>query len=65
MYTYTYIHTHVGLRTLVIAKKCLTRTEWEAWDATHKAAATALNGRDEALMAAAEAIEQVLWCVAV
>ena len=39
-----------GLRTLVIAKKKLAEEEWEAWDRRHKAAATALVDREEALM---------------
>ena len=51
-------YSNEGLRTLVIAKKVISEEEWAAWDQTHKAAATAMSGRDEALMAAAEEIEQ-------
>jgi len=47
-----------GLRTLVLAKRELTQEQWEAWDATHKAAQTALTDRDGALERAAEAIEK-------
>ena len=47
-----------GLRTLVVSKRCLSEEEWREWDGVWKAASTALSGREEALMDAAEQIEK-------
>ena len=47
----------IGLRTLCCAVRELDEGTWQAWDATHKAAACAIDDRKAKLMAAAEAIE--------
>eukprot|EP00538_Stauroneis_constricta_P006052 CAMPEP_0119547482 /NCGR_PEP_ID=MMETSP1352-20130426/1593_1 /TAXON_ID=265584 /ORGANISM="Stauroneis constricta, Strain CCMP1120" /LENGTH=1822 /DNA_ID=CAMNT_0007592425 /DNA_START=311 /DNA_END=5779 /DNA_ORIENTATION=+ len=52
-----------GLRTLVLAMRILTEKECEEWMDMHKAATTAIKGRDEKLKAAAFAIEQNLSIV--
>ena len=49
-----------GLRTLVVAKRVLTAEEWNKYDAMFQAASTALEGREEALEAAADVIEHDL-----
>ena len=47
-----------GLRTLVLARRDLTESEFSAWHATYRAASTALVDREDRLAAAAEAIER-------
>ena len=42
----------------MVAKRCLTEDEWREWDGVWRAASTALSGREEALMDAAEQIEK-------
>ncbi|KAH9136730.1 hypothetical protein LEN26_006021 [Aphanomyces euteiches] len=46
-----------GLRTLVLAKRVLTSTEYEEWNKVYQAAATSLVDRDALLDAAAELLE--------
>jgi phospholipid-transporting ATPase len=46
-----------GLRTLVLAQRQLRESEWQQWDSIHRTAQTALSGRDDKLMEAAEIIE--------
>jgi phospholipid-translocating ATPase len=50
-----------GLRTLCIAQKEITETEYRAWKKEHDAAASAIEHREEKLEAAAELIEQDLF----
>lgn len=47
-----------GLRTLVLAKRELTQTEYDGWNAIHFVAQTALEDREGALERAAEEIEK-------
>jgi magnesium-transporting ATPase (P-type) len=49
-----------GLRTLVVAKRVLTAEEWREYNSMFQAASTALEGREEALEAAADEIEHDL-----
>ncbi|KAH9132203.1 hypothetical protein AeRB84_021329 [Aphanomyces euteiches] len=46
-----------GLRTLVLAKKVLTKTQYDAWNKIYQDAATSLVDRDALLDASAELIE--------
>ena len=49
-----------GLRTLCLAKRTLTESEYAAWNATYTEAAQSLEKRDEKIAACAEAIEKEL-----
>ncbi|RHY26859.1 hypothetical protein DYB32_007279, partial [Aphanomyces invadans] len=46
-----------GLRTLVLAKREMSKADYDAWNKTYQAAATSLSDRDAMLDAAAEALE--------
>ncbi|ETV68425.1 hypothetical protein H257_15588 [Aphanomyces astaci] len=46
-----------GLRTLVLAKRDMTKADYEAWNKVYQAAATSLTNRANLLDAAAEALE--------
>ena len=52
-----------GLRTLVLAKRELSQSQWEDWNKTHQAAMTALTDREGELERAAEEIEKDMTLV--
>jgi magnesium-transporting ATPase (P-type) len=54
-----------GLRTLAVATRILSPDEWAAWDARYAAAASRLEGREEALAAVASEVEAGLTLVGV
>ena len=54
-----------GLRTLVVATRVLEADEWAAWDARYSAAASLLEGREEALAEVAGEVETGLTLVGV
>ncbi|KAI9318829.1 hypothetical protein BX666DRAFT_2026132 [Dichotomocladium elegans] len=54
------IFANEGLRTLCIASRMLTQTEYDEWNARYKIAASSIRNRDEQIERACEEIEQNL-----